>query len=99
MNATLQELNEYIDETYAEVCHNKEIKLEKQVVKALRMLRYWADKMEAENNSTFWYTLNVKIPYWERWIKKYKIATPSMKLYLTNQWDEYAVLRNKGKSK
>ena len=94
MNKILKKLHTYVDEYYKELCKKEEIKLEKQKIKALKSLCYWKNKLKQENPRLFWYTINVKIPYWEHWIKKYKTTMPSMQSYFERCWEGYHALKN-----
>jgi len=95
MNKLLQELLEYTDEIYNSLCEKEEDTLKTQMRKALRILRDWKFKMREESPHLFWYAINVKIPYWEHWVRKYKTITPSMAKYLLTRWEEYTILKNK----
>lgn len=93
---TTKEITQYIDEIYANLCTEEDKLLAKQEKSGLRFLRYWKDKLEEENPRLFWYTINIQLPYWTHWIKKYKTKTHGMQIYLENIWEKYKYLKKHG---
>jgi hypothetical protein len=83
-----KELKE-IDKFAARLDDEIKIKLARQEKSAISFLQYYEKKLRQENEILFSYMINTKIPYWIKWIKKYKWMPPSMPMILNELWELY----------
>lgn len=83
------ELSEYI----VMLDSREEKLLDKQMNNGLRLLNRWEQIFREGNKNLFEYMLETKIPYWKRWVKKYKWVAPSIPAHLEEVLEVYKSLR------